>query len=129
MWNECGMSRSKAGLEKALARIPEMREEFGKNLKLAGSGETVNISLEKAGRLADFFELAELMCIDALERNESCGGHFREEHQTDEGEAKRDDDRYTHVSAWEYTGELSEPRLHIEPLEFEEVQLTQRSYK
>jgi succinate dehydrogenase / fumarate reductase flavoprotein subunit len=129
VWDHCGMSRSKAGLEKALAKIPELREEFGNNLKLSGSGETVNISLEKAGRLADFFELAELMCIDALERCESCGGHFREEHQTEEGEAKRDDDRYTHVSAWEYTGDLSQPKLHIEPLEFEEVRLTQRSYK
>jgi succinate dehydrogenase / fumarate reductase, flavoprotein subunit len=129
MWHECGMSRSKRGLERALSRIPEMREEFGKNLKLTGSGETVNVSLEKAGRVADFFELAELMCIDALERNESCGGHFREEYQTDEGEAKRDDELYTHVSAWEYTGEISEARLHIEPLEFEEVRLTQRSYK
>ncbi len=129
MWDECGMSRSKQGLERALSRIPEMREEFGKNLKLAGNGETVNVSLEKAGRVADFFELAELMCLDALERNESCGGHFREEHQTEEGEAKRDDERYTHVSAWEYTGEISEARLHIEPLEFEEVRLTQRSYK
>ncbi|HEY7698494.1 MAG TPA: succinate dehydrogenase (quinone) flavoprotein subunit, partial [Vicinamibacteria bacterium] len=129
VWDHCGMSRSKAGLETALARIPELREEFRKNLKLAGSGETVNISLEKAGRLADFFELAELMCIDALERSESCGGHFRVESQTEEGEAKRDDNRFTHVSAWEYTGDLSEPRLHIEPLEFEEVRLTQRSYK
>ncbi len=129
MWDECGMSRSRVGLEKALSRIPEMREEFGKDLKLAGSGETVNVSLEKAGRVADFFELAELMCLDALERNESCGGHFREDHQTEEGEAKRDDERYTHVSAWEYTGALSEARLHIEPLEFEEVRLTQRSYK
>ena len=129
MWNACGMSRTKAGLEEALTRIPEMRDEFGKNLKLVGSGETVNISLEKAGRVADFFELAELMCLDALERNESCGGHFREEHQTEEGEAKRDDDCHTHVSAWEHTGKLSEARLHLEPLEFEEVQLTQRSYK
>jgi succinate dehydrogenase / fumarate reductase flavoprotein subunit len=129
VWDHCGMSRSKAGLETALAKIPELREEFRKNLKLTGSGETVNISLEKAGRLSDFFELAELMCIDALERCESCGGHFRVEHQTEEGEAKRDDNSYTHVSAWEYTGDLSEPRLHIEPLEFEEVRLTQRSYK
>ena len=129
IWNECGMSRTREGLEKALSKIPEMREEFRKNLKLTGDGETVNLSLEKAGRLSDFFELAELMCIDALERCESCGGHFREEHQTEDGEAKREDERYTHVSAWEHTGELSEPRLHIEPLEFEEVQLTQRSYK
>jgi succinate dehydrogenase / fumarate reductase flavoprotein subunit len=129
VWDECGMSRSKAGLQKALVRIPELREEFTRNLKLAGNGEGIHVSLEKAGRLADFFELAELMCIDALERSESCGGHFRLEHQTEESEAKRDDDRYTHVSAWEYTGDLSEPRLHIEPLEFEEVRLTQRSYK
>jgi succinate dehydrogenase / fumarate reductase flavoprotein subunit len=129
VWDECGMSRTREGLEKALSKIPEMREEFRKNLKLTGDGETVNVSLEKAGRVSDFFELAELMCRDALERCESCGGHFREEHQTDEGEAKREDDRYAHVSAWEYTGNLSEPRLHIEPLEFEAVQLTQRSYK
>jgi succinate dehydrogenase / fumarate reductase flavoprotein subunit len=129
MWDECGMSRSRAGLEKALSKIPGMREEFQKNLKLIGNGETVNVSLEKAGRLADFFELAELMCIDALERCESCGGHFREEHQTEEGEAKREDESYAHVSAWEYSGDLSDPRLHIEPLEFEEARLTQRSYK
>jgi succinate dehydrogenase / fumarate reductase flavoprotein subunit len=129
VWDECGMSRTREGLEKALSKIPEMREEFRKNLKLTGDGETVNVSLEKAGRVSDFFELAELMCRYALERCESCGGHFREEHQTDEGEAKREDDRYAHVSAWEYTGNLSEPRLHIEPLEFEAVQLTQRSYK
>jgi succinate dehydrogenase / fumarate reductase flavoprotein subunit len=129
IWDECGMSRSRKGLEKALSEIPGMREEFQRNLKLTGNGETVNVSLEKAGRVADFFELAELMCIDALERSESCGGHFREEFQTEEGEAKRDDERYTHVSTWEYTGKLSDPRLHIEPLEFEEVRLTQRSYK
>jgi succinate dehydrogenase / fumarate reductase flavoprotein subunit len=129
IWNECGMSRTREGLEKALAKIPEMRDEFRKNLKLTGDGETVNVSLEKAGRVSDFFELAELMCIDALDRCESCGGHFREEHQTEEGEAQRDDEEYTHVSAWEHTGDLSEPRLHVEPLEFEEVQLTQRSYK
>jgi succinate dehydrogenase / fumarate reductase flavoprotein subunit len=128
-WDQCGMSRSKAGLQKALARIPELRDEFRKNLKLVGDGDTVNVSLEKAGRVGDFFELAELMCIDALERSESCGGHFRVEHQTEEGEAKRDDERYAHVSAWEYSGDLSGPRLHIEPLEFEEVRLTQRSYK
>ncbi len=127
--DECGMSRSQRGLQRALARIPELREEFGRNLKLAGNGEGVHISLEKAGRVADFFELAELMCIDAIDRSESCGGHFREEHQTEEGEARRDDERYTHVSAWEYTGDLSKPRLHIEPLEFEAVRLTQRSYK
>ncbi|MGH9333539.1 MAG: fumarate reductase/succinate dehydrogenase flavoprotein subunit, partial [Vicinamibacteria bacterium] len=117
------------GLESALAKIPVLREEFHRNLKLVGDAEGIHISLEKAGRVADFFELAELMCIDALDRNESCGGHFREEHQTEEGEAKRDDERYTHVSAWEHTKDLSKPKLHVEPLEFEEVQLTQRSYK
>jgi succinate dehydrogenase / fumarate reductase flavoprotein subunit len=129
VWDECGMSRSKEGLQTALRRIPELREEYQRNLKLAGNGEGLNQSLEKAGRVADFFELAELMCIDALDRNESCGGHFRVEHQTADGEAMRDDERYTHVSAWEYTSDLSKPRLHIEPLEFEEVRLTQRSYK
>jgi succinate dehydrogenase / fumarate reductase flavoprotein subunit len=129
VWNECGMSRSTEGLEKALRRIPELREEYRKNLKLAGNGEGLNQSLEKAGRVADFFELAELMCIDALDRNESCGGHFRVDHQTADGEAMRDDERYTHVSAWEYTSDLAKPRLHVEPLEFEAVRLTQRSYK
>jgi len=129
VWDSCGMSRKESGLLKALQQIPVLKEEYYGNLKIVGNGDTLNASLERAGRVADFFELAELMCIDALERNESCGGHFREEHQTEEGEAKRDDERYTHVSAWEYTGDLSEPRLHIEPLEFEEVRLTQRSYK
>ncbi|MGH9324119.1 MAG: fumarate reductase/succinate dehydrogenase flavoprotein subunit [Vicinamibacteria bacterium] len=129
VWDHCGMTRSAAGLESALAKIPVLREEFHRNLKLVGDAEGIHISLEKAGRVADFFELAELMCIDALDRNESCGGHFREEHQTEEGEAKRDDERYTHVSAWEHTKDLSKPKLHVEPLEFEEVQLTQRSYK
>ena len=125
---ECGMSRSRAGLEKALERIPALAQEFHENLKLLDS-DGLNLSLERAGRVSDFFELAELMCIDALDRNESCGGHFREESQTDEGEAKRDDDNYTHVSAWEYTGNSAQPKLHKEHLEFEAVQLTQRSYK
>jgi succinate dehydrogenase / fumarate reductase flavoprotein subunit len=129
LWDECGMSRSAAGLKKALARIPELREEFGRNVKLVGNGEAMHQSLEKAGRVADFFELAELMCIDALERRESCGGHFREEHQTPEGEAMRDDANFTHVSAWEYTCNLGKPKLHVEHLEFDAVQLTQRSYK
>jgi succinate dehydrogenase flavoprotein subunit len=129
MWDECGMSRDEAGLRKALARIPELRDEFQENLKLVGNGEEVNMSLEKAGRLADFFELAELMCIDALDRCESCGGHFREEHQTPEGEAKRNDQDYAYVAAWEYSGLSAKPELHKEPLEFEAVQLTQRSYK
>ncbi|GMR24257.1 MAG: fumarate reductase/succinate dehydrogenase flavoprotein subunit [Acidobacteriota bacterium] len=125
---ECGMSRNQAGIQKALEKIPALRQEFHENLKLLDS-DGLNLSLERAGRVSDFFELAELMCIDALDRNESCGGHFREESQTDEGEAKRDDDNYTHVSAWEYTGNLSQPKLHKEHLEFEAVQLTQRSYK
>ncbi len=129
VWNECGMSRNEAGLKKAIARIPELREEFRENLKLVGNGEEVNASLEKAGRVADFFELAELMCIDALERRESCGGHFREEYQTPEGEAKRNDEEYTYVAAWEYSGDTAKPELHKEPLEFDAVQLTQRSYK
>ncbi len=126
--DECGMSRSEAGLKKALEKIPALRQEFHENLKLLES-DGLNLSLERAGRVSDFFELAELMCIDALDRNESCGGHFREESQTEEGEAKRDDDNYTHVSAWEYTKNLSQPKLHQEHLEFEAVQLTQRSYK
>jgi succinate dehydrogenase / fumarate reductase flavoprotein subunit len=129
VWDECGMSRNEAGLKTALSRIPELRERFGSDLKLVGESDGMHVSLEKAGRLADFFELSELMCIDALDRKESCGGHFREEHQTPEGEAKRDDERFTHVSAWEYTGDLAKPKLHMEPLEFDAVQLTQRSYK
>jgi succinate dehydrogenase / fumarate reductase flavoprotein subunit len=127
--DECGMSRNEAGLERALEKIPALREEFHANLNLTGGGEGLNLSLERAGRVADFFELAELMCIDALDRNESCGGHFREESQTSEGEALRDDENFTHVSAWEHTGDSSSPKLHIEHLEFEAVQLTQRSYK
>lgn len=126
--DECGMSRSESGLKEALEKIPALREEFHENLKLS-STEGLNQSLERAGRVADFFELAELMCVDALDRKESCGGHFREESQTEEGEAKRDDDNYAHVSAWEYTGDLSDPLLHKEHLEFDAVQLTQRSYK
>ncbi len=129
MWDECGMSRSASGLQRALEKIPAIREEFWSNLRVGGSGQELNQQLEKAGRVADFFELAELMCIDALHREESCGGHFREEHQTPEGEAKRDDDRFTYVGAWEYSGETAAPRLHKEPLEFEYVKPTQRSYK
>jgi len=126
---ECGISRNEAGLEKALEQIPALREEFHENLDLTGGSGGLNPSLERAGRVADFFELAELMCIDALDRKESCGGHFREESQTDEGEALRDDEHFAHVSAWEYTGQLAAPKLHREHLEFEAVQLTQRSYK
>ncbi|HSP06594.1 MAG TPA: succinate dehydrogenase (quinone) flavoprotein subunit, partial [Acidobacteriota bacterium] len=129
MWNNCGMARNKKGLEEALAKIPEIREEFWKNVTVLGQNEELNQSLEKAGRVADFLELAELMCRDALDRNESCGGHFREEFQTPEGEALRDDKNYCHVSAWEYQGEDKKPALSKESLAFEYVHLTQRSYK
>jgi succinate dehydrogenase / fumarate reductase flavoprotein subunit len=129
MWNECGMSRNAAGLRKALDQIPAIREEFWRNVTVPGSGHELNQSLEHAGRVADFLELAELICRDALEREESCGGHFRTEHQTPDGEARRDDQRFTHVSAWEYAGSTSVPVMHKEALVFENVQLTTRSYK
>ena len=129
MWNECGMARNRAGLERALAAIPRIREEFWADVRVPGSGVELNQELEKAGRVADFFEFAELMCRDALDRDESCGGHFREEHQTPDGEARRDDERFAHVSAWEYTGPDSNPRLHKEPLVFDNVKLATRSYK
>ncbi|MFP5254773.1 MAG: fumarate reductase/succinate dehydrogenase flavoprotein subunit [Acidimicrobiia bacterium] len=128
MWEHCGMARNRAGLEKALSEIPALREEFWKDARVLGDGP-MNQSLERAGRIADFFELGELMVRDALEREESCGGHFREESQTPEGEALRDDERFAHVAAWEWTGEGSTPNRHVEPLQFENVQLTQRSYK
>jgi succinate dehydrogenase / fumarate reductase flavoprotein subunit len=125
----CGMSRSREGLEKALHEIPALREEFWSDLRVLGDGQSMNQSLERAGRLADFFELAELMVRDALDREESCGGHFRVEHQTEDGEALRDDENYAYVSAWEWTGEDAAPTRHKEPLVFENVELTQRSYK
>ncbi len=129
MWNECGMSRNAAGLQRALERLPALRQEFWENVTVPGSGSELNQSLEHAGRVADFLELAELMCLDALHREESCGGHFRTEHQTPEGEARRDDERFTYVAAWEYGGAQSAPTMHREPLVFENVQLTTRSYK
>ena len=129
MWERCGMARNAAGLEAALARIPELREEFWRNVNVPGSDAELNQALEKAGRVADFLELGELICRDALHREESCGGHFREEYQTPDGEALRDDERFAYVAAWEYTGDLQRPRLHKEPLEFEYVHLAQRSYK
>ncbi len=129
LWDHCGMSRSQASLEKALSEIPALREEFETNVKVTGSAHTLNSSLEKVGRVADFFELGELMCKDALDREESCGGHFREESQTEEGEAKRDDERFSHVSAWEWTGTSGQQTKHAEPLEFDHVELVQRSYK
>jgi succinate dehydrogenase / fumarate reductase flavoprotein subunit len=129
MWDGCGMARNASGLKEAIARIPELREEFWSNGRVVGSGDTYNQNLENAGRIVDFLELGELMCIDALVREESCGGHFREEHQTQEGEARRDDENFTHVTAWEYTGADSPPREHREALEFEYVPPSQRSYK
>lgn len=129
MWEYCGMGRTEAGLKKALSLIPALREQFWKDVRVLGSGEDFNQSLEKAGRVADFFELAELMCQDALHRNESCGGHFREEHQTEEGEAKRNDADYSYVAAWEYAGDNKPAVLNKEPLSFENVHLAQRSYK
>ena len=129
VWDYIGMARNKTGLEKALSEIPALREEYHRNVRVLGSADTLNQSLEKAGRVADLFELAELMARDALTREESCGGHFREEHQTEEGEAMRDDANFTHVAAWEWNGEGAPPTRHREELEFENVELTQRSYK
>ena len=129
VWEYCGMARNEAGLKKALQLIPALREDFWKNVRVIGANEDFNQSLEKAGRVADFFELAELMCRDALKRNESCGGHFREEFQTPEGEALRDDEHYSYVAAWEYQGENCSPSLSKEPLTFNYVHPSQRSYK
>jgi succinate dehydrogenase / fumarate reductase flavoprotein subunit len=129
MWEHCGMARSAEGLQTALAEIPQLREEFWRDLHVPGAGEELNQSLEHAGRVADFFELAELMCLDALHREESCGGHFRIEHQTPDGEALRNDDEFTYVAAWEYAGEGKAPIMNKEPLAFENVALSQRSYK
>jgi succinate dehydrogenase flavoprotein subunit len=129
MWEYCGMARSREGLEEALRLIPALRQEFWTNLLVPGSGAELNQSLEKAGRVADFLELAELMCIDAIHREESCGGHFRVEHQTPDGEALRHDEQFAYVAAWEYMGEGTSPVLHKEPLVFENVALAQRSYK
>jgi succinate dehydrogenase / fumarate reductase flavoprotein subunit len=126
LWDECGMARNEAGLRKALARIPELREEFWRRIKVPGTGAELNQALEKANRLVDYFELAELMCLDALHRTESCGGHFREESRTLEGEAARRDEEFSYVAAWEYGG--TAPVLHREELTFEYVHPTQRSY-
>ena len=129
MWDACGMARNEAGLQKALDKIPAIREEFWQNVTIPGSGQELNQSLERAGRVADFLEFAELMVIDALSRNESCGCHLREESQTEEHEAKRDDENYSHVSVWEYKGKGKSPEFHKESLEFKNVQPSQRSYK
>ena len=129
MWDNCGMARNAAGLEKALGEIKALREEFETDVRVLGSADTMNMSIEKVNRVADFFELGELMCQDALMREESCGGHFREEHQTEEGEAKRDDENFQFVGAWEYTGDTGAATLHKEELVFETVTPTTRSYK
>jgi succinate dehydrogenase / fumarate reductase flavoprotein subunit len=129
MWEHCGMARNAEGLKQALSLIPPLREQYWSDVKVLGSGEELNQSLEKAGRVADFFELAELMCRDALDRNESCGGHFREEYQTPEGEAARDDEHFAYAAAWGFQGVGQPPVLHKEPLTFEYVHPSQRSYK
>ncbi len=129
MWEYCGMARSAEGLKKARGLIRDLRKQYWTDVKVLGTNDEPNQALEKAGRVADFFELAELMCVDALHREESCGGHFRVEHQTAEGEARRDDDRFLYVGAWEFTGEDAEPALHKEPLVYDEVKLATRSYK
>ncbi len=129
VWDKCGMARNARGLQEALDRIPSLREEFWGNLNVLGDGDSYNVALEKAGRVADFMEFAELLCRDALEREESCGGHFREEYQSESGEAERNDEKFTYVAAWNYTGDVSKPELIKEPLIFEEVHPSTRSYK
>ncbi|HEY7636760.1 MAG TPA: fumarate reductase/succinate dehydrogenase flavoprotein subunit [Gemmatimonadales bacterium] len=129
LWDKCGMARNASGLAEALRRIPDLRDEFWHNVNVPGSDTELNQALEKAGRVADFLELGELMCRDALHREESCGAHFREEHQTEDGEAQRDDEHFAYVAAWEYGGPDQPPRLHQEPLQFEHVHFAQRSYK
>ncbi|MBI2924857.1 MAG: fumarate reductase/succinate dehydrogenase flavoprotein subunit, partial [Verrucomicrobia bacterium] len=129
LWEKCGMARNDAGLKEGLRRIPELRQEFWQNLTVTGDNGELNQTLEHAGRVADFMEFAELLCLDALMRRESCGGHFRTEWQTDDGEAKRDDENFSFVAAWEYQGPDKPPLMHKEPLAYEEVKMTQRSYK
>ena len=129
VWDYCGMARTEKSLQRALAQIPPLREEFWKNVNVPGEGEALNSALEKAGRVADFLEFGELMCLDALERRESCGGHFREEFQYPDGEAKRNDEQFQHVAAWEFKGEDKKSVRHIEPLIFEDVHPSVRSYK
>ncbi len=129
VWDACGMSRTAGGLEAAIGEIRDLGERWWREVKVVGENDELNPALEKAGRVADYFELAELMCKDARHRDESCGGHFREEYQTPDGEALRDDERFQFVSAWEWQGSGAEPALHREPLEFEVVAPSQRSYK
>jgi succinate dehydrogenase / fumarate reductase flavoprotein subunit len=129
MWQHCGMARTRAGLEQALGELAALREEFWSDLHIPGAADTLNQSLERAGRVADFIELGQLMCRDALAREESCGGHFREEHQYPDGECKRDDVNFAHVAAWEYQGEGREPLRNVEPLVYEFVKMSVRNYK
>ncbi|HUK12085.1 MAG TPA: FAD-binding protein, partial [Thermoanaerobaculaceae bacterium] len=129
LWERCGMSRTAAGLQQAIGEVRALRDAFWRDVRVPGLGSDLNQELEKAGRVADYFELGELMCRDALERNESCGAHFREEYQTPEGEARRDDERFCHVAVWEHAGDDKPAVRHAEPLEFEAVHLAQRSYK
>jgi succinate dehydrogenase / fumarate reductase flavoprotein subunit len=129
LWNFCGMARNEKGLIQALKKIPEIREEFWNNVLVPGKDADLNQSLERAGRVADYMEFAELMVKDALDRRESCGGHFREEFQTEDGEAKRDDQNFAHVSAWEFKGVGQEPVLHKEALKFEETKMECRDYR
>jgi succinate dehydrogenase / fumarate reductase flavoprotein subunit len=129
LWEHCGMARTKAGLEEALRLIPALREEFWGNVNVPGSADTLNQSLEQAGRVADFIELGELLCRDALTREESCGGHFREEHQYPDGECKRDDEKFGHVAAWEFQGAGQTPLRNVEPLNYEFTKMSVRNYK
>ena len=129
MWDHCGMSRNAEGLTKAIGMINELRERFWRDVRVTGVNEEFNVSLENAGRVADFLEFAEILCYDALDRDESCGAHFREEHQTPDGEAKRNDEKFRYVSAWEFQGVGQKPKLHKEPLSFENIALATRSYK
>ncbi len=129
MWEQCGMARNEAGLRKAIELIPAVRAEFGQTVNVPGSDASLNQAREKAARVADFLEFGELMCRDALHREESCGGHFREEYQTPDGEALRNDDEFAYVAAWQFAGEGKAPVLHKEPLTFDNVHLSQRSYK
>jgi succinate dehydrogenase / fumarate reductase flavoprotein subunit len=128
MWEECGMARTEQSLKRALQLIPQLREEFWRNVKVTGETGSLNQDLEAAGRVADFLEFGELLCLDALQRNESCGGHFRVEYQ-EEGEARRNDAEFAYVAAWEYTGNFGKPNLHKEPLVYDEVKMATRSYK
>ena len=129
MWNKCGMSRNAADLESAITEIKALRNEFWQDVRVPGEANSMNPELEKAMRVADFLELGELFAKDALHRNESCGGHFREEYQTEEGEALRDDENFMYVAAWEYKGEPSEAVLHKEPLQYDNIEVKTRSYK